>query len=107
MAVNSMSSIFWQQWGDQSITKEINFPPTPLFVTAALSYTSGAGAHLAGIVSIRSRPNPDGPEVPEYFGEWYQWRSTIFRPRLTSVTIGIATGRNQGCQGVFTFYDFS
>lgn len=107
MAVNNMSSIFWQQFGGQIVTKEINFAPAPVFVTAALSYTSGGGAQFAGIASIRSRPNPDGPEVPEFFGQWFEWRSTIFRPRLTSVTLGLATGKDQGAQGLFTFFDFS
>lgn len=107
MPVNNMRSVFWQQWGSQIVTREINFAPAPVFVTAALGYTSGGGAHFAGIVSIRSRPNADGPEIPESFGQWYEWRSTIFRPRLTSVTIGIATGKDQGAQGIFTFFDFS
>lgn len=106
MPVLNMSTNFWQQWGDQGQTLELNFPPRSVFVTAALSGTTGAGTQFAGIVQARSRPQPDGAEITETFGLWYQWRSSLFRHRMSSVTVGLATGQNQGAQAVFTRYEF-
>jgi hypothetical protein len=102
-----MATNFWQQSGNQIQTMDINFPPRATFVTAALTGTTGEGTHFAGIVEARSRPRPDGEEVVENFGGWWQWRSSLFRERLTSLTVGIATGEDQTAQAVFTRFDFS
>jgi hypothetical protein len=107
MPVLNMSTDAWQQSGNQVHTIDINFAPHATFVTAALTGTTGGGTQFAGIVAARSRPRPDGEEVVETFGGWWQWRSSLFRERLSSVTVGIATGQDQTAKACFTRYDFS
>ncbi|MGF7159555.1 hypothetical protein FHS85_001174 [Rhodoligotrophos appendicifer] len=106
MPVNDMMTRFWQQSGSQIHTVDLNFAPTHTFVTAALSGTTGRGTQFCGIVGARTRPRPGGEEFPETFGNWFQWRSSLFRQNMTSVTCGIATGEDQTAQGLFTLSFF-
>jgi hypothetical protein len=42
----------------------------------------------------------------ESFGAWYEWRSALFRQGLRLLTVGIATGKDQNAQGLFTLFIF-
>ncbi|MGE4248158.1 MAG: hypothetical protein AB7F09_02130 [Parvibaculaceae bacterium] len=106
MPVTNMATTAWRQSGSQIHTTDINFPPRSAFVIAALTGTTGGGTQFAGIVSLRARPEPDGEETTETFGNWWEWRSSVFRQRLSSVTVGVATGKDQTAKAVFTRYEF-
>jgi hypothetical protein len=100
----AMRTRFRQVSGSQIFTTDIDFPPQDTFVTAALSGTTGGGTQFAGIARARTRPTPEGPEVPESFGSWFEWRSALFRERMSSVTCGIATGTDQTAQAIFSVF---
>ncbi|WP_119274565.1 hypothetical protein [Taklimakanibacter deserti] len=106
MPVINMATTAWKQSGGQIHTADINFAPRSTFVIASLTGTIGEGTQFAGIVSVRSRPQIDGQEVTETFGGWEQWRSSVFRQRMSSVTVGVATGKDQAAKAVFTRYEF-
>ena len=106
MPVNNMATTAWSQTGGQIHTTDINFAPRSTFVIAALAGTMGGGSQYAGIVSVRSRPEVDGQEVTETFGNWWEWRASVFRQRMSSVTLGVATGKDQNAKAVFTRYEF-
>jgi len=101
-----MQARFRQVSGSQIFTSDINFPPQDTFAIAALSGTIGGGTQFAGIAAARTRPSPTGPEVPESFGDWPSWRSSLFRAKMSSVTMGIATGTDQTAQAVVTLFFF-
>jgi hypothetical protein len=42
----------------------------------------------------------------ESFGAWYEWRSALFRQGLRLLTVGMATGKDQNAQGLFTLFIF-
>lgn len=101
MPVNSIHTRFWYQYGDLIRTSDFNMIPGDIMVTAALTLTTDRGAHAAGIVSASSTSAGD-----ESFGEWYEWRSSLFRQGLARLTVGMATGEDQEAQGLFTFFIF-
>jgi hypothetical protein len=101
MPVNGMKTRFWQQTGSQIQTSDFNMVPGDMFVTAALTGTTGGGTQFAGIVSASSTQAGE-----ESFGEWFEWRSALFREGLRTLTVGIATGQNQTAQAVFSIFIF-
>ena len=107
MPIIAMRTNAIKQSGSQVSTFDIDFPPRDTFVTSALSGTTGGGTQFCGIARARTRPTPDGPEVPEAFGAWFDWRSALFRNRMTSVTCGVATGQDQTAKACFSLFFFS
>jgi hypothetical protein len=101
MPLNAMTTRFWQQSGSQIHTVDFNMIPGDIMVTAALSGTTGEGTQWAGIVSAASVRAGE-----ESFGEWWQWRSSLFREKMARLTVGLATGQDQTAQGIFTLFIF-
>ena len=101
MPVNGMKTRFWQQTGSQIQTSDFNMVPGDIFVTAALTGTTGRGTQFAGIVSAASTQAGE-----ETFGEWFDWRSSLFRQGLSRLTVGVATGQDQTAHAVFTLFIF-
>jgi hypothetical protein len=106
MPVVNMQTNSFKRSGSQIFTIDINFAPQDTFATATLVTTTGGGEHTSGIAGTRARPQPAGPEVPESFGNWPDWRASRFRPRMSGVTFGIALGANQTAKGTLTLYFF-
>jgi hypothetical protein len=42
----------------------------------------------------------------ESFGAWYGWRSALFQQGLRPLTVGMATGKDQNAQALFTLFIF-
>jgi hypothetical protein len=101
MPVNSIHTRFWYQSGGLIRTSHFNMIPGDIRVTAGSSLTAGEGAQAPRIVSASSASAGD-----ESFGEWYEWRSSLFRQGLRLLTVGMATGEDQDAQGLFTLFIF-
>lgn len=101
MPVDRIMTNAWKQTGSQVHTIDFQFIPADMMVTAALTGTTGEGTQFAGIVAASS---VDGGS--ESFGEWWQWRSSLFRRKMTFLTVGIATGQDQTAKAVFTRFIF-
>jgi hypothetical protein len=101
MPVNNMRTLEWQQTGSLIETSDFNMVPGNIFVTVALTGTTGEGTQFAGIVRASSTQAGD-----ESFGGWFNWRSALFRKGLRTLTVGIATGENQTAQAVFSLFIF-
>jgi hypothetical protein len=101
MPVNGMKTREWQQSGSQIVTSDFNMVPGNIFVTVTLTGTTGGGTQFAGIVSASSTQAGE-----ESFGQWWEWRSALFRQGLRTLTVGIATGQDQTAQAVFSLFIF-
>src|SRR5262245_25266376 len=104
MPIVAMQTSFNTIWGSQIWTTEINFPPMNTFAVTALAQTSGGGTQAFGIVGIRTLPRPDGPEVSESFGDWPSWPPEKFSQAMTSITFGMATGKDQRAKAMITLF---
>jgi hypothetical protein len=101
MPVNKIITRAWQQSGSLIHTSDFNFIPADTLVIAGLTGTTGGGTQFAGIVSASSASGGE-----ETFGGWWQWRSSLFRKGMRTLTVGIATGQNQTAQAVFSLFFF-
>jgi hypothetical protein len=88
----------WSQvegWGSGYHTKEVQIPPGRASAFVSLFGTSGGGTQYAGIVRFRRRL-PDGSDQVIESGDWPNWPAAFTDPSISSITFGVATGRDQG-----------
>jgi hypothetical protein len=105
MPVNSIQTRFWYQAaGDDFVTRtsDFNMIPGDIMVTSALTLIIDGAAEAAGIMSASSVQAGQ-----ENFGNSYwQWRSSLFRQGLRTLTVAIATSPHRTAQGLFTLFVF-
>ena len=62
------SQIIWAFNNQGSTTAEVNFGAQPTFAQISLGQADGGGLLNSGIRGFRTRPTPNGPEVPAMGG---------------------------------------
>jgi hypothetical protein len=83
-------------WGDGDGnwegTLEINFPPQPASVHAAIyQIVHNPGRAAVGVRSIQYRDTPSGPNKTKSFtSHYWNWQPYWFHPLMTQVTFGVS-----------------
>jgi hypothetical protein len=105
---NMQWQIIWAFNSLGSTTAEVNFGAQPTVAQISLGQADGGGLLNSGIRGYRTRPTPDGPEIPVDFGtDFYKWPNTVFDQHLSSVTFALALGQDQEATGVCNLFFWS